>query len=495
MSGRDPPARPRRAAPQPESDPNVTLALLPATELAARIRNRGVSPVEVVRDVLDRIARFEPRLNAFARPVNPERVLAHARAAERQVMAGEPLGPLHGVPVTIKDLYQTTEDLTEGGSHTGKGFQAAQNAPLVERLLAAGAIVVGKTTTPESGWKGVSQSPLTGITHNPWRHGFNAGASSAGAGSAAAAGFGPLHQGGDGAGSIRMPAHFCGIFGLKTSYGRIPQFPVPTGDYTSGPGPMTRTVADSALMLRVMAGPHWIDHTTCETPPPDYLAQLQAGIRGRRIGWSADLGHARVDPEVAALCAAAARRFEALGAIVEEVTPAWGPQGAELIRFFWPAHMARFLRHLPEYEGRLDPGLVACAREGAGFSVSDYQGARERKYAYIRAIAETFTRYDFLLTPSCSVAAFPAHLLQPEHWPQHPWDWLMWAEFLYPFNLAGFPASNVPCGFTSDGLPVGLQIAGARFDELGVLQASAAFEAAFPWAAGYDRLDAIMAPA
>ncbi len=471
----------------------ISPALLPATTLAAEIRARRLSPVELATATLDRIARFEPRLNAFARPVNPDRVLAHARAAEQKLMSGDPIGPLHGVPTTIKDLYWTTEDLTEGGSHTGKGFQAPQNAPLVARLLDAGAIVIGKTTTPESGWKGVSQSPLTGITHNPWRHGFNAGASSAGAGAAAAAGFGPLHQGGDGAGSIRMPAHFCGIFGLKTSYGRIPQFPVPTGDYTSGPGPMTRTVADSALMLKVMAGPHWIDHTSAESPPPDYPSRLHASMKGKRIGWSPDLGHARVDPEIAALTKAAVRHFETLGATVEEFTPAWGPQGPDLIRFFWPAHMSRFLRHVPQYGDRLDPGHIACAREGASITIADYQAARERKYAYTRAIAETFTRYDFLLTPSCSVAAFPAHLLQPEHWPQHPWDWLMWAEFLYPFNLAGFPAANLPCGFTKDGLPVGLQIAGPRFDELGILQASAAFEQAAPWAASYDRLDAIMA--
>ena len=169
------------------------------------------------------------------------------------------------------------------------------------RLRDEGAIILGKTTTSEFGWTGVSRSPLTGITHNPWKHGYNAGASSAGAGAAAAAGFGPLHQGSDGAGSIRMPSHFCGVFGLKPTFGRVPYYPVGSGDYTSHMGPMTRTVADSALMLEVMAGPHPLDHTTCEAGPADYLGRLHEGVRGKRIAYSADLGVARVDPDVAAL--------------------------------------------------------------------------------------------------------------------------------------------------------------------------------------------------
>ena len=457
------------------------LGYTPATRLAELIRTKQISPVAAVGGILARIAALEPRVNAFAH-LAADRAMDAARAAEAALLGGGPIGPLHGVPVTIKDLAITKDMPTQFGSLMLAGNQPGEDTPMVTRLAAAGAIVLGKTTTSEFGWKGVSQSPLTGITHNPWKHGYNAGASSAGAAAAAAAGFGPLHQGSDGAGSIRMPAHFCGVFGLKPSFGRIPAYPVSPGDYTSHTGPLTRTVADAALFLAVTAGPHPLDHTTLEAGPADYLGRLQQGVRGKRIAYSPDLGHARVDPEVAALVAAAARRFADLGAIVEEVPIPWGPLGPELIRLFWPAHLTRLAAKLPEWESRMDPGLVACVRAGEKVSIETYQLARERKHAYIAAIHQWFENWDLLLTPAVSVAAFPAERLNPEHWPQHEWDWVQWAEFSYPFNLSWNPAASVPCGFTADGLPVGLQIVGRRFDDLAVLQAAAAFEQAQPWA-------------
>ncbi len=459
-----------------------TLCFTPAVELVRLIRARALSPVEVVDAVLDRIATLEPRINAFA-TLLAEPARDAARAAEAALSRGEATGRLHGIPVTLKDLTWTAGVTTGYGSHLRDGFVPEEDAPMVVRLKAHGAIILGKTTTSEFGWTGVSRSPASGITHNPWRHGLNAGASSAGAGAGAAAGFGPLHQGSDGAGSIRMPAHFCGVVGFKPSYGRIPNWPVSNTDYSSHNGPLTRTVADAALMLEVMAGPHDWDHTSLEAPPAPYLAQLDRGIAGRRIAFSPDLGHARVDPEVAALVRAAAERFAAaLGAKVEGVTPSWGPTGPELIRGLWPAHLAIHAPALAEWEPRMDPGLVACIRAGASTTMTAYQRLRERKYAYIREINRFFGDWDFLLTPSVSVAAFPAERLMPEDWPDHPWDWISWAEFSYPFNLSGNPAISVPCGFTRDGLPVGLQIVGRRFDDLGVLQAAAAFERTCPWA-------------
>jgi aspartyl-tRNA(Asn)/glutamyl-tRNA(Gln) amidotransferase subunit A len=459
-----------------------TLAWMPATELAPLIRGKKLSPVEVMEAVLARIARFNDRINAFAYLV-PEQALVAARAAELTLTGSNPPGSLHGVPVTIKDLAITKDMPTQFGSYIFKDHQPDEDTPLVERLRAAGAIVIAKTTTSEFGWKGVSESPLTGITHNPWRHGYNAGASSAGAGAAAAAGFGPLHQGSDGAGSIRMPAHFCGVFGLKPTFGRVPAYPVSASDYTTHNGPMSRTVADSALMLQVMAGPHPLDHSSCESAPADYLARLHEGVRSRRFAFSPDLGHARVDPEVASLVRSAAQLFEQLGAIVEEVATPWAAEGPELIRFFWTAHLSRHLPRLPEWETTMDPGLVALIYEGAKVTMADYQIMRERKFAYIAGQNRWLADWDFLLTPAVSVAAFAADRLQPEHWPQHEWDWVSWAEFSYPFNFSGNPAASVPCGIIADGLPVGLQIVGRRFDDLGVLQASAAFEQAQPWAA------------
>ncbi|HVB67654.1 MAG TPA: amidase family protein, partial [Acetobacteraceae bacterium] len=365
------------------------LGYTPAIRLAELIRTKKLSPVEAVGGVLARIAALDPRVNAFAH-LAPERAMDAARAAEAALLGGGPIGPLHGVPVTIKDLAITKDMPTRFGSKIMADNQPGEDTPMVTRLVAAGAIVLGKTTTSEFGWKGVSQSPLTGITHNPWKHGYNAGASSAGAAAAAAAGFGPLHHGSDGAGSIRMPAHFCGVFGLKPSFGRIPAYPVSAGDYTSHNGPITRTVGDAALFLEVTAGPHPLDHTTLEAGPADYLGRLAEGVRGKRIAYSPDLGHARVDPEVAALVAAAARRFAELGAVVEEVPVPWGPQGPELVRLFWPAHLTRLAARLPEWEDRMDPGLVACIRAGERVTIDAYQLARERKYAYVAAIHRWF---------------------------------------------------------------------------------------------------------
>jgi aspartyl-tRNA(Asn)/glutamyl-tRNA(Gln) amidotransferase subunit A len=457
------------------------LGFLPATGLAELIRTKKLSPVEYMQALLARIEALEPKINAFAY-LAADQAMDAARAAEAALMSGNRIGRLHGVPVTIKDLAITKHMPTQFGSLTMQGNQPNEDTPLVPRLRDEGAIILGKTTTSEFGWTGVSRSPLTGITHNPWRFGLNAGASSAGAGAAAAAGFGPLHQGSDGAGSIRMPAHFCGVFGLKPSFGRVPAYPVSTADMTTHLGPLTRTVADSALFLEVAAGPHPLDYSSLEAGPAAYLARLHEGVKGRRIAYSPDLGHARVDPEVAALVKQAALRFTELGATVEEVPTPWAAPGPDLIRFFWSAHMTRLKPLLEKWEARMDPGLVACIRASDTVSVADYQAGRERKMPYVAAIHRWFEDWDFLLTPAVSVAAFPAEKLMPDHWPHHDWDWVSWAEFSYPFNMSWNPAASVPCGFTADGLPVGLQIVGRRFDDLGVLQAAAAFERIRPWA-------------
>jgi aspartyl-tRNA(Asn)/glutamyl-tRNA(Gln) amidotransferase subunit A len=459
----------------------LDLCFTPATELASLIRSKQLAPSEVVDTVLKHVEECEPQLNACT-VVVADAAREQAQAADAAVAAGAQLGPLHGVPVTIKDLFNVKGLPTESGSFTRAGQIADASAVFVERLVSAGAIIIAKTTTSEFGWKGVSQSPLSGITSNPWRHDWNAGASSAGAGAGAAAGYGPLHQGSDGAGSIRMPAHFCGVYGLKPSFGRIPNSPVRNNDQSSHSGPMTRTVADAALMLQVMSGPHARDHYSLESPPADYLRHLRDGVAGLKIAFSPDLGHARVDPEVATLVAQAANTFADLGATVEEISPAWGPLGPDLIRYFWAAHELELEPLLDQWEAKMDPGLVACIRSAEGTSAQQYIRRRGDKLAYIDAIHQTFESYDLMLTPAVSVAAFPAHQLQPDHWPQHPWDWLSWAEFSYPFNFSHNPAASIPCGFTAAGLPVGLQIVGPRMHDAQVLSASAAFEQAQPWA-------------
>ena len=454
------------------------LCLTSASDLLALYAAKSVSPVEVCDAVLARIDRLEPRLNAFAARAD-ESVRAAARTAETLMMKGE-LSALTGVPVTIKDLTSTRELPTRRGSRIELPATTV-DAPVVSRLIEAGAIVLGKTTTPEFGWKGVSQSPLTGITSNPWKDQYNAGASSAGAAVGAAAGYGPLHQGSDGAGSIRMPSHFCGVFGLKPTFGRVPNVPVPNNDQASHVGPITRTVMDAALMLKVIAGPHPADHFSLESAPADYPALLNSDVSGMKVAFSNDLGHARVDSDVAELVEKAVQIFVELGCHVEEVSPAWGKSGPELGRFFWTTHESPLARHLDEWQQQMDPGLVACIRDGLGRSADEYLKARAAKITYIGQIASFFETWDLLLTPAVSVAAFPADRLQPEHWPQHTWDWISWAEFSYPFNMSGSPAASIPCGLTSAGLPVGLQIVAGRFKDLQVLQAAAAFEAAQPW--------------
>ena len=459
----------------------VDLAYTPATELAALIRSKKLSPVELTRSVLERIERLNPTLNAFC-TVTADAALAAARAAEQAVMRGERLGPLHGLPFSVKDLALTKGVPTKFGSHIFASRIGEVDTPYVRRLHEAGGIMVGKTTTPEFGWKALGDSPLTGITRNPWNTGVTPGGSSAGAGAAAAAGLGPLHQGSDGAGSIRIPSAFCGIVGIKANYGRVPLWPVSNNDYATHAGPMTRTVADAALMLSVMAGPDDADPSCLDAPPADYVGQLDGGVQGLRIAYSPDLGGLRVDPEVASVVAAAARAFESLGARVEEVKPGFA-DSHDMIRLIWGAHyIGNYGQHLAEWRSRMDPGLVACMDEAVRWSAQDYVAMRGRKLAYWDSVRPLFERHDLLLTPTTSVAAFEVGRLNPAGWPQHAWDWLPWASFSYPFNFTGQPAATVPAGFTPGGLPVGLQIVGRRLADLTVIQAARAFETARPWA-------------
>ena len=457
------------------------LCFTPATVLREMIRTKELSPVELTDAVLERAAALNPKLNAICTPTFDE-ARERAREAERALMNGVDLGPLHGIPVTIKDLVFTKGVRTMAGSHVFKDRVPDFDAPVVERLRAAGAISLGKTTVPEFGWIGCGDSPLTGTTHNPWKHGFNAGGSSSGAAVCAAAGIGPLHQGSDGAGSIRMPSAFCGIYGLKPSFGRVPYQPTPANDLISHIGPMTRTVADAALMLEVMAGPDDRDMSSLEAPPAPYLAELERGIGGLKVAWSPDLGYLPVDPDVAEPVRAAVGAFAEAGAHVEEVDPGWGDP-IRMEHCFWTTNYAGLYGHLlPEWRDRMDPGVVACIEAGMRYSAAELVAFRAERLLYYDRVRRFFDRYDLLLTPTLSVVAFPTGRIIPEHWEQHDWDWIRWAGFSYPFNLTWLPAATCPCGWTPEGLPVGIQIVGPRHRDDRVLQASRAFEQLRPWA-------------
>src|SRR3989475_1806155 len=353
-------------------------SFMPATELAGLIRTKKLSPVDLTCAVLDRIGRINPIVNAFC-AVTADAAVAAAREAEQAVMKGPVRGPLHGIPFSIKDLLYTKGIRTMSGSYICEHRVVDVDPAVVRRLRQAGGVMLGKTTTPEFGWKGLGDSPLTGITRNPWNTGMTTGGSSAGAGAATAAGFGPLHQGSDGAGSIRIPSGFCGIYGLKPSFGRVPMWPVSNNDYSSHNGPMTRTVADAALMLSIMAGPDDLDRTSLDGAPADYLGKLGRDLKGLRVAYSPDLGGLRVDPEVAALVRAGGRAFEELGCVGGDGKPRFADTH-EMIRVMWSAHEAgNRAPFLKQWRERMDPGLVACIEDGLRVSLVDYIQMRDRK--------------------------------------------------------------------------------------------------------------------
>lgn len=458
-----------------------SICYTPAVELADLIKHKKISPVEVIEVFLDRIEEVNPRLNAFC-TLTADTARIEAKAAEEAVMKGEPLGPLHGVPFSIKDLIITKSVRTMRGSKIYENFIPDEDAPLVDRLKKAGGIMMGKTSTPEFGHKGVTDSKVSGITRNPWNLEMTPGGSSGGAGAQVAAGLTPLAVGTDGGGSIRIPSSFSGIYGLKPSYGRVPVYPLSGLDLLSHAGPMTRTVADAALMLAVMAGPHPSDPYSLEAPPADYQGELKKGIKGLKIAWSPDLGYATVDPEVAEITSGAARAFEELGCAVEEVDPGFGDPG-RIFGILWSGGLAGVLGdYLEEWEQEIDPGLVRMVRFGLTLPAIDYVKAQTERNEFRDRVRRFFERYDILLAPTLPVTAFKAGVPAEEALQGRAVDPRNWTPMTPPFNLSWNPAASVPAGFSKDGLPVGLQIVGRRFQDLTVLQASAAFEQARPWA-------------
>jgi aspartyl-tRNA(Asn)/glutamyl-tRNA(Gln) amidotransferase subunit A len=452
------------------------LATMSAVELAAGYRARRFSPVEVVDAVLARIDQVNPSLNAFC-VVTGDAARGEAKAAEAALLRGAPLGRLHGVPLSVKDMVITRGIRTTFGSAIYADHVPTEDAPMVEALRAAGAIITGKTTTPEFGYKGATHSPLLGVSRNPWRLDRTPGGSSGGAAAAAAAGCGPLHTGGDGGGSIRIPGSFCGVYGLKPSYGLVPAYPASAVGSLAHLGPITWTVRDAALMLSVMARRDDRDPTCLPGPFPDYGAACDAGVDGLRVAWSPTLGYATLDPEVARVTAAAARRFEDLGCHVEEVArvsedphPCWSV-------LFNAGLAGRLASYVPEWRDRMSPSLVPLLEAAKALSATDVVQATMERAAFTETLRRFFGRYDLLLTPTLPVPAFAAGEDAPPGAPSI----LSWGAFTYPFNLTMQPAATVPCGFTRDGLPVGLQIVGRRLADGVVLAASAAFEAAQPW--------------
>ncbi len=454
------------------------LAFLPATELIDAYRGKRVSPVEATAAALDRIDAFNDRLNAFCL-TDRDGAIEAARRSEARWARGEPAGLVDGVPVSVKDLVLTRGWPTLRGSRTVDPGQAwDEDAPAVARLREHGAVLLGKTTTCEVGGKGVTDSPLTGVTRNPWDPARTPGGSSGGSAAAVAAGMGPLAIGTDGGGSIRIPCGFSGLVGLKPSFGRVPIHPPSAFGTLSHLGPMARTVPDAALMLSAMARPDARDWLALPADVRDWRDALDGGVEGLSIAFSADLGYVRVDPEVAALVAEAARAFEELGASVEAVDPGFADPRA-CFRTLWYAGAAYTLRTVDaERRTLMDPGLVEVAAAGAHLSALDMLAANDARAALGARMGAFHQRHDVLLTPTLPIAAFGAGLESP---PGAGFGrWSEWTPFTFPFNLTGQPAASVPCGFTADGLPVGLQIVGARHADALVLRVAHAYQRARP---------------
>ncbi len=470
--------------------PDDDIWRLDARTLAEAVATRRLSAVEAVDAVLHRIESLNPVLAAFV-TVDPEQARDQARRVDADIAAGRPAGPLAGVPVGVKDLLFTAGIRTASGSQAYRDFVPDEDDVVVERVRAAGAVVVGKTTVPEFGYGGTGMNPLGPATRNPWDLDRTSGGSSAGSAAAVAAGLGPFSLGSDGGGSVRGPASFCGLYGLKPTMGRVPLHPgtkderypgVSSWESLEHVGPLTRTVADAALVLSVIAGPDGRDRLSMPGDDVDWLRSTDGDLCGVRVAYSADLGYAIVDPEVRAVTDRAAEVFERdLGCVVEEAHPGW----PDPYPVFWPTVMSETdlvgMRRLAGQLGeRMSPHLRAAL--SIDWTAEQLTTALMGRKAFSNASWRFFERYDLLLTPTMPVPAFGHGVLGPSSIAGRDVAASARTWFTCPFNLTGEPAATVPAGWTSDGLPVGLQIAARRLNDALVLRASAAFEQAEPWA-------------
>jgi Asp-tRNA(Asn)/Glu-tRNA(Gln) amidotransferase A subunit family amidase len=462
----------------------------PATELGRLIRTRQLSPVELADQIIQRVERLNPTLGAFI-TVTADLARDEAKAAEQRQIRGELRGPLDGIPYSIKDLEATAGVRTTYGSKWFEDNVPAEDNLVANRLRSMGATLLGKTNTPHFGHKFSSDNLIAPPARNPWNLDRTPGGSSGGAAAAVAAGLGPVAQGSDGGGSVRNPAAWCGLFGLKTTSGVVPRFPNQNFWGNSVAGPITRTVRDGALLLQEMSGPDERDPMSLRAPTEDYLAACEGDLAGLRVVYSADLGYAPVDPEIRATTDAAARRFSEFGCQYEERDPGWFDPGPfHKISSMVGAH-SNFIDRANEQPEWIEPSLLAQVLAGSKFSAYEYLHARSYRSRLYTEVRTFFQTCDLLLMPVMPVAAWGVEPgSEPKEIDGRPTPSIVdLASFTFPFNQTGHPAASVPCGFTSEGLPVGLQIVGRWYAEPLILRAAACFEAAYPWAYHYPEID------
>jgi aspartyl-tRNA(Asn)/glutamyl-tRNA(Gln) amidotransferase subunit A len=449
-----------------------------AIELARLVATKAVSPVELTRRALDRAAATQATLNAFFLLMEDE-AMAAAREAEAAVMRGDALGALHGLPFSAKDLMAVKGQRYASGSRAMADNVAEVDAPAVERAKAAGAILVGKTTTSEFGCKPVGDSPLTGITRHPWDLSKTPGGSSAGAAASVAAGITPLALGTDGGGSVRIPCSLTGLAGIKGQFGRVAVWPTSATPTLAHVGPIARSIEDAALMFSVVAGYDPRDPFSVAGPVPDVIGAVGRGVEGLRVAWSPTFGYARPDPEVVAVAEAAARRLAEAGAIVEEVERVFDADPEDLWMAEFYAGVGTRLRTVVETKRELlDPAVAVVLKAALAQEMRDYYDTVFRRYALRDQMRRFFERYDVLLSPTLPKASVPAGVDLPEGLTDR--TLVSWVFYTYPFNLTGQPAASVRAGLASDGMPVGIQIVGRALGEDDVVAVSAAIERARP---------------
>jgi aspartyl-tRNA(Asn)/glutamyl-tRNA(Gln) amidotransferase subunit A len=452
---------------------------LSAPELVERYRTKRLSPVEAVQAALERIDKLQPIYNAFVL-VDKESALRWARESEARWYEGAPLGLVDGVPSTVKDLILTKGWPTRRGSRTVDPDQPwEEDGASVARMKEQGAVFLGKTTTPEFGWKGVTDSPLTGTTCNPWDTRMTPGGSSGGAAVASALGMGALHIATDGGGSIRIPAGFSGLFGFKPTWGIVPVHPHSPALTLWHQGPISRTVSDAALMLTVIARPDARDWYQAPPLNIDYREGLEGGVKGLRIAYSPTLGYAKVDPEVAQLVEKAVQSFAELGARVEQIDLQLEDPIA-IMQPLWAVALALAIAPMTaEQRALCDPPMLELAEPGFHLSALEYRQIEKRRETFARRMVALHTEYDLLITPQLATTAFAVNHEVPPNTEMKRW-W-QWSPFTYAFNLSQQPAATVPCGFAHNGLPVAMQMVGAKFADALVLRAARAYERAHPF--------------
>ena len=462
------------------SNPTLTsYAYTSALDLSRAIAAREVSPVEIMTACLDRMNALEPHLNCFVTATREEAIAA-AKRAENAVMSGEPLGALHGVPLSVKDLIAMGGVRQTFGSHTMANNISAADAPSVERARAAGACIIGKTTTTEFGCKGGGPSPLTGITRNPWDLSKTPGGSSLGAASSVAAGITPFALGTDGGGSIRLPSSFSGLFGIKAQFGRVPVFPASATPTLAHVGPLARTVRDAALLLTVISGHDRRDPFSLAGAIPDYLGACDRSITGMRLAWTPTLGAGKPQPEVLAACETAVTALRSMGCEVV-VWDEW--EGADPIDLwmaeFYAGVGTRLKKTMLESRELLDPAVSHMLAPALDQRLEDYYATVFRRYDFREQLRARFESIDLLLTPTTPCTAFDAASDSPDGGTGNIIEWM---SYTYPFNLTGQPAASVPVGFSTAGLPIGLQMVAKINHETDIFRAAAALESARPWA-------------